>query len=157
MPKISNVFMIELPEQPVLTISGSMPMHEIADFILNGYCKLDSYLKEMGELTTDVPFIAYYDWKKIYTEDIRVSVVFPTFNKLPGNGIIESAAFPPARFLSCYYRGNYQNILSAYDAMEKWARDKDVELTDDCCEFYYNGLEYGDDNSLTKIYLPVRR
>ena len=140
-----------MPEQPVIMITDTMPMHKIADFISNGYEKLDPYLKKLGALTVYLPFIAYYGWKKMYTEDITVSPSYPTSQILPGEGDIKSAVFPRQKFIVCYYRGGYQEMGSVYTAMEDGARDHHIEPTSDCFEFYSNGDAYDESDFLTKV------
>lgn len=156
MAKITQILLFEQLEQPALIMTETLPMHKIGDFIMNSTDELLKYLAEHGETATDVPFVLYSDWKKMYTEEVKVGVGLLLARPVPGKGKIESFTVAPGKNVASFYRGGYKDMDIVYKEMEKWAEQQGVEITPDCVEFYYNGSEFEEEDFLTKVYFPVK-
>ena len=156
MAKITNVILLEQPEQPAIIISEVLPMNEMADFIDKSFYKLSDYLNSLGEIPSDVPFVAYHNWKNMYSRDIKVTIGLPIVRELPPANGIESVIIPSRKNVVSFYRGGYKSMDVVYAEMEKWAAENGIALTPDCFEFYYNGPEFEEEDFLTKVHFPVK-
>lgn len=59
MPKISDIMLFEQKEQFVLCIRVKTDINNLGSSIGSGFAEIASYLNEMGELMTDLPFVGY--------------------------------------------------------------------------------------------------
>ena len=74
MPKMSNVELFELREQPTLTIRATVPAQGLPELIAKSYARIGEYLAELGVGICDVPFVIYYNMD---VDALDVEIGFP--------------------------------------------------------------------------------
>jgi len=156
MPRMSDNAFLKKREQPVLYIRKETDMQGLSDVIGGGFMKIGAYLKELGELPADLPFLLYEDFDHMTEDHIVTEVVFAVSRLLPEKGDIKSKILPEMKVVSAYFRGDYNDMPPLYQDMMKWAKDQNLELTGDSFEYYVNGPNYPSEEMLTKVEMPVR-
>lgn len=59
MAKISEIMLLQQPEQPALAIEVQTYMKGMSQAIGENFVRIDSLFKKQGEVTTDIPFVEY--------------------------------------------------------------------------------------------------
>ena len=79
MAKISEIMLLQQPEQPALAIEVKTDMKGMSQAIGENFVRIDSLFKKQGEVTTDIPFVEYPDFeRRSYRNDYRTEI-FETF------------------------------------------------------------------------------
>lgn len=73
MAKISEIMLLQQPEQPALAIEVKTDMKGMSQAIGENFVRIDSLFKKQGEVTTDIPFVEYPDFESL-TED-RIEMI----------------------------------------------------------------------------------
>lgn len=153
---MSDNALLKKREQPVLYIRRETNMQGLSNLIGEGFMKLGAYLEELGEISSDTPFLLYEDFEHMTDDHIVAEVVIATSRLLPERGDIKSRMLPEMKVIFAYYRGDYNDMPPLYDDMMKWAKEQNLELTGDSHEYYLNGLGYPMEEMLTRVEMPVR-
>jgi len=153
MPKVSNIEVLKQREQPSLTIRTNTSIEDLPQLIGESYRKIGSYLQEIGELISDVPFVAYHN---LDMQNLDVEIGFPVAMPLQGKGEIKSSFIPEGKIVFCMYQGPYSEMESVYGEMAKWIADNGYTPNDTVYECYYNDPEFPESQWLTKILMPVK-
>ena len=85
MPKVSNIELIKIGKQPVLSVRTITNAANLPSVIGESFRKIADYLAEINELMSDVPFVAYHS---LDPEDMDIEVGFPVPSPLSGKGDI---------------------------------------------------------------------
>lgn len=152
MPRVSNIELLRKREQPTLSIRTRAKVEDLPMLIGEGYCRMAEYLKELGELLSDVPYVAYHNMDM---QNLDVKIGFPVSKVLPGKGEIQSGSIPESNVVFCMYRGAYREMASTYGEMAGWIEKNGLTPTGTAYEYYYNGPEYPESELLTMIVMPV--
>lgn len=149
-----NIEFSEKPLQPVLSIRTRTSVDKLPVEIGRAYEAIIEYLKKIGEEPSDAPFTAYYN---LDMEDLDVEMGFPVAKPLPGKGDIISSEIPAGKQVSGMFKGPYSQMVSLYDAMNKWISDNGYKAVGTAYEYYYNSPKDGIPESelLTKVVLPL--
>ncbi len=153
MPKVSNIEILNQIEQPTLTIRTITKMEELPKLIGESYGKIAAYLKELGQLMTDVPFVAYHNMDM---QNLDIEIGFPVSKAFPQKDTIKAGSIPEGRVVFCMYRGAYSEIEPVYMEMAKWIETNGYEAIGTSYEYYYNGPEFPESEFLTKIMMPIK-
>ena len=65
MAKISEIMLLQQPEQPALAIEVQTNMKGMSQAIGENFVRIDSLFKKQGEVTTDIPFVEYPDFESL--------------------------------------------------------------------------------------------
>lgn len=65
MAKISEIMLLQQPEQPALAIEVQTNMEGMSQAIGENFVRIDSLFKKQGEVTTDIPFVEYPDFESL--------------------------------------------------------------------------------------------
>lgn len=152
MPRVSKIEMIRKREQPVLCIRTSTRVELLPTLIGESYCRMAAYLAELGELVSDVPYVAYHNMDM---QNLDVEIGFPVSKALPEKGDIRSGSTPEGNAVFCMYRGAYRDMVSAYNDMAAWIEERGLKPAGSVYECYYNGPEFPESELLTMIVMPV--
>jgi effector-binding domain-containing protein len=153
MPRVSKIEMLRKREQPTLSIRTRANVEDLPMLIGEGYCRIAGHLKELGEMLSDVPYVAYHNMDM---QDLDVEIGFPVLRALPGKGDIQSGAIGEGNVVFCMYRGPYRDMASTYGEMAGWIEKNAFTPTGTVYECYYNGPECPESELLTMIVMPVR-
>jgi len=156
MPKLSNIEMLKQPEQPILYIRTKTDMAGLPDVIGGGFTKISSYLKELDEMLTDLPFVAYPGYDSMDENNIEVIVGFHIAKLLPEKEDIKSMMLPERKVIFSMYRGKYEDMAPLYIEIAQWIKDNGYEGTGTSYEYYYNGPNTPEEDLLTRIVMPLK-
>jgi len=152
MPRVSNIDVFRKREQPTLSIRTRTKVEDLPVLIGESYCKMAAYLKELGELLSDVPYVAYHNTDM---QNLDVEIGFPVPTALPAKEDIQSGSIPESKVAFCMYRGAYREMVSTYGEMATWIEENGLKPVGTAYEHYYNGPEYPESELLTMIVMPV--
>jgi len=152
MPRVSNIDLFQKREQPTLSIRTRTKVEDLPALIGESYGKMAAYLKELGELLSDVPYVAYYNTDM---QDLDVEIGFPVPKALPAKEDIHSGSIPESKVVFCMHRGAYRDMVSTYGEMAAWIEENGLKPVGTAYEHYYNGPEYPESELLTMIVMPV--
>ena len=153
MPKMSNIELLQLNEQPALSIRTTTQVEKLPALIGESYGKIAAYIKELGENFSDVPFVAYHN---LDMQNLDVEMGFPVTKSLPDKNEIKSTFIPAGKIIFCMYRGAYIEMASVYNEMAKWITENGYEPVGTSYEYYYNSPEFPESELLTKIVMPIK-
>ncbi len=157
MPLISNIEILEKPEQPIIFIRSKTSVQDLPKYIGENYAKLGAYLEKKGRYPADIPFVSFYSFEEMDDTDAAMDVImgFPLASPLPGEEEIESGFTAAGKMLSCMYLGPYDQMEPVYERVMKEVYEKGYEPVYPTYEFYYNGPEVPAEYYLTEIRIPV--
>jgi effector-binding domain-containing protein len=149
-----KIELLELPDQPILAMRSIMPVGSLPEFFGKAFGGVMTYLGEMGEYPSGMPFGAYYN---LDMAALDVEAGFPVSKKLEGRGEIKPGIIPGGKYLSTIHVGSYDSVKTAYDALVAWAKDKGYEPTGVAYEYYLN--DPSSDPSIkpeTEVRFPIK-
>ncbi len=152
MPIVTQIALMERPEQNTLSIRTKTAIGELPGLIGRCYQKIGKRLNELGELLSDVPYVAYHN---LDMQDLDVEIGFPVPRALSGKDDVNPGAIPGGKAVFCVYRGAYSKIEQAYAEALKWIGDNGMEPAGTFYEYYYNGPDIPESELLTRIIIPV--
>lgn len=136
-----NCKIIELDDQPVITVRRTNPVENLPAFFGEVYGMMAHYLGELGEKPTGMPFAAYYNMDM---SALDVEAGFPVASELPGKGEIKSGKIPAGKFAVVTYVGAYDKIgPEAYEALSDFVKQQGYEDTGIAYEYYLNDPNEG--------------
>jgi len=154
MPRISSIEILKRPKQPILSIRTKTNVEKLPVIIEESYTKIGSYLEEIGEISSDVPFVAYPNMGDM--ENLDVEMGFPVYKSLPGKGDIQSSYLPEMKAIYSMHRGPYLEAEATYVEMMKWAEDNNLKQTGTFYEYYFNSpLDQDESDLLTMILIEL--
>lgn len=153
MPKISNIEILSLRKQKILSVRNYSDISNLPSLIGESFKKITDYLNEIGEFTSDVPFVAFHDANP---ENLDVEIGFPVPKHLPGKNEIKSSFIPESLAIVSMFRGSNTDMDSLYEEMIEWIENSTYKLAGVVYEYYYNGIEFPEDELLTKIVMPIK-
>ena len=153
MPRISNIELLNCPDQPALTIRTRTSVDKLSVMIGFGYDRLAAYLGTLGEHMSNMPFVAYHNMDMA---DLNVEIGFPVPSPLAGNGDIHYAPVPGGLRAFCMYLGPYSEMAPVYNEMAVWIIKNGFTAVGTSYEYYFNGPDCPEDQLLTQIVMPVR-
>ncbi|KAF5084835.1 GyrI-like domain-containing protein [Acetobacterium wieringae] len=153
MPKMSNIETIKQREQPTLVIRTITRVEELPQLIGESYGKIVAYLNEIGELMTDVPFVAYHNMDM---QQLDVEIGFPVAKPFPGQGDVKPGLIPEGKTIFCMYRGPYAEMEPVYGEMAQWFETNHCQPEGIAYEYYYNDPAFPESEWLTKIVMPIK-
>ena len=146
----------EYPEQPVLGIRERVHQDDLKRVIPAAYKELFAYLREIGEEPVEpwaITVCPFADDDGIVA--IENNVV--TRSRVLGRGRIESHALPACTAIVLVHKGPYEQLPTAYRALQMWLDDHGVTPAGDPREIYLTDPEEVSDPAdyVTEIAWPI--
>lgn len=153
MPKVSSIEILKQQKQPTLFVRTRTKVENLPMLIGQSYGRMGSYLQELGEFMTDVPYVAYHNMDM---QNLDVEIGFPVFKSLPERDDMKSGLIEEGKVVFCMYRGPYDEMGPVYEEMTRWIEDHNYEAAGTSYEYYYNGPGFPESEFLTKIIMPLK-
>lgn len=153
MPRISDIVLLDMTEQPALCISVRTRVEELPKVIGESYGRICTFMASLNALPAEVPFVYY---RNMDMQNLDVQMGFPVATAYSGSGDIEYCPVPAGKKIFCMYRGPYSQMAPVYDEMAAWIAQNGFEPIGTAYEHYYNGPETLEEDFLTKIVMPVK-
>ena len=109
MAKISEIMLLQQPEQPALAIAVQTNMKGMSQAIGENFVRIDSLFKKQGEVTTDIPFVEYPDFESLTEDRIEMIIGLKSSKPLQGDEKIQSVIMLPG------YTHNIINLSDTED------------------------------------------
>jgi DNA-binding transcriptional MerR regulator len=132
---LEKVEVKEVEPQPVLAMRSQATSEELDARISEGINGVAAYLRELGTRGAGPPFTVLSDPDDEGT--FSVAIGWPTAEKLPGRGRIESFELGSGSIAWAVYRGPYAGLPGAYRALYEWIVEHGREVAGDPREIYY--------------------
>lgn len=155
MAKITEIMLLQQKEQTALIIENQADMKTFGNLIGEGFRKIGTYLSELGEVTTDIPFAEYPAYEEITEDNIKMAVGFYTARVLPAMGDIKNITIPARKVVVCLHKGNYNELAALYNEMAQWIAEKGYTPSGTSIEHYYTGPETPETEQVTRVVMPV--
>ena len=131
MAKISEIMLLQQPEQPALAIEVQTNMKGMSQAIGENFVRIDSLFKKQGEVTTDIPFVEYPDFESLTEDRIEMIIGLKSSKPLQGDEKIQSVILPARRIVVCLHRGNYNELAQLYNEMTEWIKTNGYKYVDE--------------------------
>ncbi len=138
MAKISEIMLLQQPEQPALAIEVKTDMKGMSQAIGENFVRIDSLFKKQGEVTTDIPFVEYPDFESLTEDRIEMIIGLKSSKPLQGDEKIQSVILPARRIVVCLHRGNYNELAQLYNEMTEWIKTNGYKASGTSIEYYYS-------------------
>lgn len=155
MAKISEIMLLQQPEQPALAIEAQTDMKGMPQAIGENFVRIDTLFKEQGEVTTDIPFVEYPDFESLTEDHIRMIIGLKSSRTLQGTGNIKSVIIPARRIVSCLHRGNYYELAQLYNEMAEWIKTNGYMASGTSIEYYYSNPDVPEEEHVTRVEMPL--
>ena len=153
MPRISEFALFAIPEQNTLAVRRQCASPaQFPAFIGGSFKQLGDHLSEIGELMTDIPYVAYENEPD---GSFIVEAGFTVLRPLPGKGDVKSGTIPEGKAVMCMYLGPYEAMEPVYMDLQAWCDARGLRQTGRMYEFYYNGPDTPPEQFLTRILVAV--
>ena len=155
MAKFTDIMLLQQPEQHALVIERQGEMATFGKLIADGFAEISSYLKEVGELPSDIPCVEYPAYNEMTETNIRMVITFYTSKPIAGKGDIQSRIIPERKVIACLYKGSYEEQARLYNEMAEWIKEKGFEGTGSSIEHYYTAPEVPQEEQTTRVVMPL--
>ena len=146
MAKISEIMLLQQPEQPALAIEVQTNMKGMSQAIGENFVRIDSLFKKQGEVTTDIPFVEYPDFESLTEDRIEMIIGLKSSKPLQGDEKIQSVILPARRIVVCLHRGNYNELAQLYNG---------YKASGTSIEYYYSNPDVPEEEHVTRVEMPL--
>ena len=130
-----EIKLLDLPDQPTLGMRAVMPVGKLPEFFGKAYGGVMTYLGELGEYPTGMPFAAYFN---LDMNALDIEAGFPVSKVFEGRDDIKPGIIPAGKYASTLHVGSYDSVKVAYDALVQWAKENAFEPSGISYEYYLN-------------------
>lgn len=141
MARISEIMLLQQVEQSVLEITTKTNLQGMRQAIGASFIKVMEYMKELGETTTDLPYVSYPDYNGMDENNVTIVVGFKTVRQFADKDDIKSSILPSRKIVSALYMGGYMEINSVYEELGAWIKEQGFTQDGSAYEYYYNSPE----------------
>lgn len=148
------ILLDEVDEFTYASIRKTVPFIEISLEMGQMYGEIGQYLAKEEVDMAGMPFSFYHLMDE---DEIDLECGIPTSSKIRGNDRIIGATFPKTKCVSLDFYGDYNNLGTGHEKIQKWVEDHEFELMGPPMEFYLTdpGQDPNPNNWLTRICYPV--
>jgi effector-binding domain-containing protein len=138
---------------PVMSVRTRCPVTQLPQVLGKTYEKITTYLARIGAQAVYAPFVVYYNMDM---DDLDIEAGFPTVAELSGEGEIRAGELPAGKALTATYTGPYETMQAAYEDIEAWAREHNLQRSGVVYEFYHNDpTTTPPEQLITEIVFPL--
>lgn len=146
---------VELEEQPALTIRAMINIRAISEFVVSVFEEIMAYCEEKNIRPVGPPFAIYHRAEMDFAD---VECGLPVESRAEGEGKIRSLILPGGKVATTIHVGPYDLLGATYAKMHKWMMKKGLEPGGTPWESYINNPAEIEDPSklLTQIFWPLK-
>lgn len=156
MAKISEIMLLQQPEQAALVVEVQTDMNGMAKAIGENFLKIESLLKEQNAITTDIPFVEYPNFETLTEQKVKMVIGFKSSERLRGKKDIKSILIPARKIISCLHRGTYNELAALYNEMSEWIKSNGYQASGSSIEYYYSNPNIPEQEHVTRIEMPLQ-
>ncbi len=147
---------VDMPERHFVLLRDRVSFDEMPQFFERTYGELTSALKQAGAQMAGHPSALYYSWDE-EEQMTDMAPAFPIRRKGTFPSAFSQTTLPAGKAIVVDYRGGYDRLSEAHNAVDAFARENGMTLGAPAMEEYITGPEQEPDTSrwLTQIIYPV--
>ncbi len=146
---ISDISRAVLPEQQVAVVAGSVAHDGIGPFIGGAFQEVAAVVAQQGLHFAGAPFARY----RMVEGGWEVEAGFPVSAPVRPEGRVRPGTLPGGPVARVVYRGPYQGVREAYDALDRSVRESGDHVADAPWEAYLDEPEVPEPR--TEVFVPV--
>lgn len=153
-----EISMQEKKAQPVVFIRAKVQIDMLPKLLEETDEKIKRYLKETGVKATDTLYTRYHNALPgiDVNEVIDVEIGVPVSTEVQGNSELKSSIVPAGRYVTAMYKGDPDELETAYEGILKWIYEADLKPAGAYFEYYYGEDEETPvEDFVAKIVVPV--
>jgi len=124
-----------LTAQDTAVIRSSMPAAELPAWLAGVYEEVYRYLCDRGVPTDGPPFARV----AVHGDTVDVEAGFPVPGPVPGGRRVIASRLPGGPVAVTNHRGRYEDLALAYQAVNAWLKERELEPAGPHWEVYYAG------------------
>lgn len=144
---------VELPGGEAVGIRETVPMPELPRFFGAAFEEMAGYIGEAGAGYAGPPFARYFS---VQPEAVDVEAVFPVTRALEGRGRVKPLHLDATAAIQTMHTGPYEEMVAAYEVIERWLAEHQRERSDAPREVYLTGPEVDPADYKTLVVQPIR-
>jgi effector-binding domain-containing protein len=149
-----QVELLDRPAQPTLAIRTRTPVQSLPQVLGQAYGAIIQYAGQLGFQPSGAPFVAYHNMDMA---DLDMEIGFPFAQKVVGKGEILASEIPGGKAAACLHVGPYDQVGTAYEALQKWMEANGVVPSGVAYEFYLNDPQVTPPAELqTQVVFPLK-
>jgi effector-binding domain-containing protein len=155
-----EIKIIELKEQPALTIRENISMPQIPEEIGKIYSEICAFMGRKGISPSGAPFSC---WHEMNDESMARGVFdmeagFPVSDAIEGEGRVKKSFLPAGRAVTAIHIGPYQTLAETYQILQSWIDEGGYSAKDYMWEVYLTDPCKEPDQSrwMTQIFWPIK-
>ncbi len=144
-------------EQPTMVMRGKVKLEDIPGFLGRVYHTVESQIRRAGAHVVGQPFARYRPLDTEYREfDIEAGL--PVVMAVAGHGEVQASHLPGGPAVVTIHTGPYERMEPAYQAINAWIHEQDVDPGGPAWEVYYTDPNEEPDPATwrTEIVQPYR-
>lgn len=141
--------------QPSISIREHSSVAALPDLMGQAFGELFGYLGETGAQPAGPPFAIY---RSVDEADMDVEIGVPVAQPLADRGRIHASELPAGKEAHTLHVGPYDQVVTAYKALEQWLDEHGQEPAGPPREHYLNGPDEvsGPEEYQTEVVWPIR-
>ena len=149
----SKYQIVDRPAQPTVLIRTRSSVRNLPATLGDAYGKIMAYLGEKGVYPSYAGFVGYFNMDM---EDLELEIGFPVNQPVEGSGEILFSEIPACKAATTVHHGPYDELSTAYDALNKLIEEQGETASGIAYEFYLNDpREVAPEELQTEIVLPL--
>lgn len=151
---MSEVHLTDVLEQPVAGVRSRVRTDELTSTFSTMFDRVFTVLTEAGTQVAGAPYARY---RGMPTDTVDVEIGFPVVSPFAGHGDVVGGALPGGRVVEALHVGDYGDLRSTYEEVERWMGEHGVRPSEEMWEVYESGPESDADPETwrTRIVWPV--
>ena len=144
---------VTLKPQPVLVMEDEVAPEELGAALARMLPQVHGYAEQLGAVVSGMPFMRYLNMSDRFHIQAGIPVAEPT----AGTDEIKADELPGGKAATTVFFGPYHEVGAAWDAIDAWRRERDLESGFGGWDVYENDpSEVSDPKELrTRIYQPL--
>jgi AraC family transcriptional regulator len=148
-----EIKVIKTKEQSGIAIREKVKVAEIGPAVGRLYGEVAGYMARNGLRMTTAPFLYYHS---CVDGEVDMEAGFPCASKIKNDGRFHTFTLPSLKAVHMTYVGPYNTLMSAYEKMEAFMKEKGLKPAEQMWEVYISDPdETAPADLVTELYWPV--
>ncbi|WP_423362799.1 GyrI-like domain-containing protein [Mycoplasma sp. P36-A1] len=153
MPRITPFEIIDTPEMISAIFCDKVEHEQLIHIIDHAVNTVEDYVVENRLQPVDTPYLTIPNVNDIHFE---IEVGIPVQKVFKESKDIKVGTIPSGKKIVTYYIGDNALMQSLYDELFNEIKEKGHKIDGNIYEYYLNDLDFGKNNLLTKIVVPIK-
>jgi effector-binding domain-containing protein len=150
---LQDIKIVEIDEQPVLSIRETAPMQSIPEEIGKIFSETLAFMQANNVAPVGPPFAIWHDMKDGMVD---MECGFPIAEPAKVEGRIRNSKLPGGKVATAIHIGPYDKLGEAYSTIESWIKDNGYQTAGKTWESYLTQPDVEPSKIRTEIFWPVK-